>query len=368
MINRLLLILIFLTSHGLAESGSVEFPSAKTDKAVSDDNAPPSSKFEVHQWQRDPRNPVLPPGPADFDVKACMNPFVVRNGEEYYLFYAGGGKDGKRRICLAVCPVDNPSAWQRLGPIFDVGTGEDFDASWCVLPLVHRFGDKWHLYYTGRNPKLGKGLQCFTGIGLATSTDLRNWTKSSTEPVLRGDGFPQWPDNTGVAGGGSLVEIPQPDGRILYRLYYTLPTGAASPDVKIDQAKQSVVAHSYDGINWFDKRVVLQARPDVPYEDIATIALNVWPTATGWRAIYAAIGTQFGYYSICEASSKDGLIWERGNPGENLALPPQGDGWERQMTEYPHVFEENGRLRLFYCGNGYGASGIGTAVAEKIHD
>ncbi len=40
----------------------------------------------------------------------------------------------------------------------------------------------------------------------------------------------------------------------------------------VDQAKQSVVAHSWDGIEWFDRRVVLQPRLDAPYENAATIA------------------------------------------------------------------------------------------------
>ncbi len=325
-------------------------------------------EFQIHQWQRDPRNPVLPPGPADFDLKACMNPFVIREGEEYFLFYAGGTREGGRQICLAICPVNDVGRWTRLGPLFPVGEPDSFDASWCVLPCVHRFGDQWHLYYTGRNPKLGEGLQCFTGIGLATSPDLRNWRKYSSEPVLRGDGFPQWPDNKGIAGGGSLIEIPQPDGRILYRMYYTLAVGTKSTDMQTDQEKHSVVAHSYDGIEWFDKLHLIGPRLDVGYEDTATIGLRVWPVKSGWRAIYAAIGTQFGYYALCEASSEDGLVWHRGVPGENLSLAPQGEGWESKMVEYPFVLEEEGRLRLFYCGNGYGATGIGTAVAEKLND
>jgi hypothetical protein len=94
--------------------------------------------------------------------------------------------------------------------------------------------------------------------------------------------------------------------------------------------------------------------------------LNVWRSGERWRAIYAGIGTRFGAYSICEAESDDGLTWRRGQPGENLALPPTGTGWESKMTTYPNVIAEEGKLRLFYCGNGYGATGIGTAVAEAI--
>ena len=74
-----------------------------------------------------------------------------------------------------------------------------------------------------------------------------------------------------------------------------------------DQAKQSVVAHSDDGIRWTDKQVVLRPRSDVNYENAGVIALNVWKTRTRYRAIYAAIGSKFGAYSICEAVSNDGV-------------------------------------------------------------
>ncbi len=295
-----------------------------------------------------------------------MNPFAVREGDEYLLFYGGGSPDGGRRICLATACVNGLGNWTRHGPLFECGAPGSFDAAWCVLPCVHRFGDTWHLYYTGRNPELGANLQGFTGIGLAVSKDLRNWKKYSPEPVLRGGGFADWPDNRGIAGGGSIVELPQPDGRILYRMHYTLATGTADGNIFIDQAKRAVAAHSFDGITWFDKQVVLEPRAAADYENAAAIALNVWPATAGWRAIYAGIGTRFGAYAICEASSTDGLSWERGQPGENLALAPQGDGWESRMVEYPNVIEENGRLRLFYCGNGYGRTGIGTATADKL--
>ena len=191
-------------------------------------------------------------------------------------------------------------------------------------------------------------------------------SSTSDEPILLGDGFAEWPDNKGIAGGGRIEEVPSTDGKPLYRMHYTLATGTPSKDLKVDQAKQSVIAHSHDGLKWFDKRVVLRPRLDADYENAAVIALNVWKTSNGYRAIYAGIGSRFGAYSICEAASADGLTWERGRPGENLALPPIGTGWESKMTEYPNVIEEDGKLRLFYCGNGYGTTGIGTALAEKL--
>jgi predicted GH43/DUF377 family glycosyl hydrolase len=324
------------------------------------------AKFQVHAWQRDKRNPVLPPVPGKFDAACCMNAFVLRRSDEYWLYYAGGDPKGNRRVCLATAPVDDLSKWKRHGPLFELGGKGSFDEAWCVLPCVHRVGEKWHLYYTGRSADRGTGLQAFRGIGLAVSDDLLNWKKKSDEPILLGDGFDDWPKNRGIAGGGSIVEVPGARGKAVYRMHYTLATGTPSKDLRVDQAKQSVVAHSTDGIKWEDRRVVMRPRAEAEYENAATIALNVWKTRTRWRAIYAGIGTKFGAYSICEAVSDDGLTWERGQPGENLALAPQGIGWESKMTEYPNVIEENGKLRLFYCGNGYGATGIGTAVAEML--
>lgn len=325
-----------------------------------------SASFRVHRWQRHDGNPVLPPGGGWYDVGCCMNPFVVVEDGRYWLFYAGADKNGGRRICLATCPLDDVTSWTRHGPLFDRGGPGSFDETWCVLPCVHKFGDTWHLYFTGRSADRGVGLQGFRGIGLAVSRDLRTWRRHADEPVLLGDGFDEYPANKGIAGGGPIIEMPGQNGRNRYRMYYTLAIGTPSPNLLVDQAKLAVTAESDDGLTWTNRNIVLRPRPEAAYENAAVIALNPWWTGTGWRALYAGIGTQFGAYSICEAASADGETWQRGRPGENLALAPTGDGWESEMVAYPHVVREKNRLRLFYCGNRYGATGIGTAVADVL--
>ncbi len=327
------------------------------------------STFQVHSWVRHPANPVLPSGGGDFDATACMNPMVIRQGATYYLFYAGGDREGRRQICLATAPVEDVTCWTRLGPVLERGAAPDaFDHFWCVLPMVHRFGERWHLYWTGRNDALGGGLQAFTGIGLATSTDLIHWERYGDGPILHGDHFPMLPRCRAIAGGARIEERQTPEGRTLYRLHYTKLVGRPDADQRVDQEKHSACASSYDGISWFDHRLLLSPREEADYENAATIALNTWKVKRGYRALYAGIGSRFGAYSICEAASIDGEVWERGAPGENLALAPEGEGWESEMTAYPNVIIENGSLRLFYCGNGYGATGIGTALAAQIVD
>ena len=317
-------------------------------------------------WQRDPRNPVLPPEPSSpHDSKRCMNPFVVRIGDEYRLYYSGGDSHGKQRICLATAPVSDLGRFTRHGALFDNGKADSFDAMWCVLPCVHRFGGKWHLYYTGNDGK-GNGLQTFWGIGLATSDDGLHFEKFSADPIITGDQTREFPKNKGIAGGGTILEDRQPDGSLRYRMYYTLAVGTKNKDVKVDQEKHCAVCHSADGIRWTDHRLILSPRRDVSNEDIAVAAPFVWRDGPLYRMLYCGIGTRWGYYSISEAVSEDGYAWHCGKGDENLSLTPNPDcEWEKQMVEYPSVVREGNRLRLFYCGNGYGGTGIGTAVAER---
>ena len=319
------------------------------------------------QWEKHAGNPVLPPSENPFDCTACMNPFVVDRGDEYWLYYAGGDTSGHRRICLAIADKSDPGRWKRLGPVLDLGKPGTFDAHWCVLPMVYRFGDVWHLYWSGNSGAPNLGLQGFPGTGLAYSRDGITFERHSDAPILTGDRCDRFPANKGIANGGTIIPHTAPDGSTVYRLFYTLAVGVPSPDVHVDQEKHCVVCHSRDGIEWTDHRIILSPRPDVPHDDIACAAPFVWQENGLYRMLYAAIGTRWGYYSIAQAVSGDGYVWERGHADENLALRPTPDipgSWEAQMVEYPALIPERDGYRLFYCGNGYGNTGIGTAFGR----
>ena len=318
-------------------------------------------------WTRDTANPILPPGdPGTHDATRCMNPWAIIVDDELRLYYSGGDDNGNQRICLATAPADRPTELTRQGVVLELGQPGCFDSLWCVLPLVRKFGDTWHLYYTGRDDS-PTGLQSFWGIGLATSSDGLTFERQSSFPIITGNQTARFPDNKGIAGGGTIVEDTRTDGSTTYRLYYTLATGTPDPDdIRIDQEKHRAVCHSTDGLRWTDHRVILSPRADVSSEDAAVAAPWVWKEQDRYRMMYCGIGTRWGYYSMSEAVSSDGYTWERGNGDANLSLTPNADlAWESQMVEYPSIVDEGDGLRLFYCGNGYGSTGIGTATAPK---
>ncbi|MDA1017365.1 MAG: hypothetical protein O3A00_23280 [Planctomycetota bacterium] len=316
------------------------------------------------EWVRHDSNPILPPRKGEFDSTRCMNPWVVQAGETYRLFYSGGDDKGTQRIGVGTAAITDLTKWTRVGPLFETGAAGSFDARWCVLPHVVRMSDdRWHLYYTG-NAGRGSGLSAFPGMGVATSRDGKSWTRSSEKPVLARSGEHGNPDAVGVAGG-SVLRVRLPDGSTQWRFYYTgCPTiGKAHA---LNQQKTICLAVSDDGLDWNTRGAVMLRDPDRDYEDIAVAGPVVHQEADGsFRMWYSAIGSRWGYYSICYAESDDGIHWRRGRSvDDNLQLTPTGTGWEQQMVEYPTVIREGNHLRMFYCGNGYGHSGIGTAVSK----
>jgi hypothetical protein len=152
-------------------------------------------------------------------------------------------------------------------------------------------------------------------------------------------------------------------------MYYTLAVGTPNPDVRIDQRKYCAVCHSKDGLRWTDHRIVMHPRPEVPSEDIAVAGPVVRQDGGGFHMLYSGIGSRWGAYSIGEAVSRDGYDWQRPAGGVGVVLAPGEPGsWEAEMVEYPSLLAEGNGYRLYYCGNGYGATGIGTATAGVSSD
>lgn len=161
--------------------------------------------------------PVLdlgPPGSAD--AKGLTHPFVMKVGEEFWMWY--GAIDGKlagdlglspgsvrvERICLATSA--DGIHWERANggkPVLDIGPKGSIDGIQATGMHILKIGDEFKMWYGAY------GSQQHTLV-LATSPNGMEWTRSKNgEPIA------------GLVGGGQgqLGASVYFDGKRYYMLY-----------------------------------------------------------------------------------------------------------------------------------------------------
>lgn len=122
-------------------------------------------------WRKNAR-PVLDPGPyMSWDERGVADPYVIRVGNWFYLYYLG--QDRARRQRLGVARSSDGVHWQKLrtNPILELGAPGSFDENGLGEPAVWSAGGFYWMLYTGRD------LQENRRIGLARSTDGVHWEK-----------------------------------------------------------------------------------------------------------------------------------------------------------------------------------------------
>ncbi|MBI3841312.1 MAG: hypothetical protein HY297_05120 [Thaumarchaeota archaeon] len=172
--------------------------------------------------------PVLTLGPnGTWDDNAIYSPSVVWNGSMYLMYYTGSGTSAFRETGLAYS-ADNVD-WVRYpqNPILTPGPGE-YDAYWGRFANVVKEGDAYRMWYTGHTNygiTVGNATGFYVAVDYANSTDGVHWTKYEGNPVFGGyDWF--------VSGGGySHPSVLKVEGSYLMVLdnYYQI-TFATSHD------------------------------------------------------------------------------------------------------------------------------------------
>jgi len=85
-------------------------------------------------------------GPDSCDFYGAREAIVNKDGDKYYLFYDGAGKDGWR-ACLAES-VDL-KIWTKKGAILPLGAAGADDSKSASSPWVIKEKELWHMFYLG---------------------------------------------------------------------------------------------------------------------------------------------------------------------------------------------------------------------------
>lgn len=132
-----------------------------------------------HQWERHGA-PVLSTGPyGSWDERGIGDPYVIRVGAGYYMFYLG--MDRARRQRLGVAMSLDGVTWHKLlqNPILEPGDYGSFDANGLGEPAVWIARGYYWMLYTGRDSGEMRRL------GLARSIDGVHWEKQPL--IIAGD-------------------------------------------------------------------------------------------------------------------------------------------------------------------------------------
>jgi predicted GH43/DUF377 family glycosyl hydrolase len=123
------------------------------------------------RWSKQPA-PVLGPGPrGSWDERGVADPYVIRAGGSFYLFFLG--QDRARRQRLGVARSPDGIRWEKLrtNPVLELGGDLTFDENGLGEPAVWQAKGWYWMLYTGRSRTERRSL------GMARSRDGVHWEK-----------------------------------------------------------------------------------------------------------------------------------------------------------------------------------------------
>ncbi|RYE55857.1 MAG: glycosylase [Sphingobacteriales bacterium] len=239
-------------------------------------------------------------------------------------------------------------------PILKLGERGTFDEFGTYPVSVIKYNNSLVAYYGGWTRC--ESVPFNVGIGIAISNnDGESFTKLGSGPVL-----PYSIDEPFVLSGPKIRRFNN-----CWYLFYIAGRKWLENDGKPEPVYKIRMATSKDGINWtkHNKDLVesrlegdeAQASPDVFFFNNRYHMFFCYRYSLNFR------GKEKGY-RIGYAVSDDLENWVRDDSKAGVDVSDQG--WDSEMVSYPHVFELDNKIYMFYLGNQVGRFGFG--VAELV--
>lgn len=267
--------------------------------------------------------------------------------------------DGQYVSYTAYVDLKRNNIFEVLGfsdsPILELGQKGTFDEFGVYPTSVIKNDHEIRAYYGGWTRC--ESVPFNVGIGLAVSNDSgKTFNRIGNGPVI-----PYSPDEPFILSGPKIRRFND-----LWYLFYIAGKKWIPTDSKPEPVYQIRMATSSDGLTWnkHNKNLIpikieedeCQASPDVFFHNNLYHMFFCYRYSLGFRS--KEKGYRIGY-----AYSKDLLNWRRDD--SMVGIDVSDDGWDSEMISYPHVFELDGRIYMFYLGNSVGRFGFGVAELEN---
>ncbi len=241
-------------------------------------------------------------------------------------------------------------------PVLQTGQPGTFDADGVMPSSLVRDGALVYMYYSGWS-RLAGAAPYNNATGLAVSRDDGvTFTRVYEGPIL--DRAPEEPWS---ATSPAVLRTPRD-----WRMWYSSGTAWICVDDKLEHVYVLKSAVSNDGKHWTrDHRAILPALVEHEAQTRPTLI----KLGTDWHMWFSFRGsagfrTAGETYRIGYARSRNLDDWERDDARAGISV--SSEGWDALMLCYPDVVEVDGRVLMFYNGNGFGETGFGFAVLEPV--
>lgn len=265
--------------------------------------------------------------------------------------------DGASRICFADVDRADPTNILHVHdkPLLEPGAIGTFDDSGTVGTFALEHEGKIYLYYNGYNVRVK--VPWSNAIGLAVSEDGGTTFRKAFEgPVI---------DRNHLEPYFAITPwILKENGQ--FRCWYTSATGWVPVEGKAPEPLYVIkYAQSADGVTWARENRTCIHPLDAEEANARGSVIKHGGLYKMWFIFRGSRDFRDGTdaYRMGYAESADGLTWTRDDA--RAGIPPGAEGeWDARMQAYPAVIEADGRLLMFYNGNGFGAEGFGCAVRQ----
>lgn len=240
-------------------------------------------------------------------------------------------------------------------PVLELGELGTFDEFGTYPTSVLKNNNEILAYYGGWTRC--ESVPFNVAIGLAKSNDNgESFQKLGRGPIL------SYSTNEPFILSGPKIRM---FNKTMY-LFYIAGRKWISVDGMPEPVYKIRMATSTNGIDWkkhnkdlIESRIEAgeaQASPDVFFFKGRYHMFFCYRRSINYR------GKENGY-RIGYAVSKDLLNWKRND--KMAGIDVSEEGWDSEMISYPHVFELDGKVYMFYLGNQVGKYGFGLAELES---
>jgi predicted GH43/DUF377 family glycosyl hydrolase len=240
-------------------------------------------------------------------------------------------------------------------PILPLGGKGTFDEFGVYPTSIIREKEKVIAYYGGWTRC--ESVPFNVAIGIATSNDSgKSFQRIGQGPVLS-----YTEDEPFILSGPKVRKFND-----RWYLFYIAGRKWVKHETGPEPVYKIRMATSEDGINWKKNNKDLlesrleedeaQASPDVFFYEGKYHMFFCYRYSLNFRS--KEKGYRIGY-----AVSSDLFTWERDD--SQAGIDVSAEGWDAEMISYPHVFELDGNVYMFYLGNQVGKHGFGLAKLKK---